>query len=1011
MEYDAHSGQLYTGGRDGCIKVWSSSHEPLEEEKELHQRHHQNHQNHQPDVVEEFEFQSPIDEEEIDVNLLKLEACISSNSLPYVGVQNDTNLSIKNNFNIHFDWINDIQLVNQNQNLVSCSSDLSIKIIDLKTNQYNKFTNNHTDYIRKLSYDSHFNANIMISGGLDGKINIWDLNSLQSLQTIHNFTDINFSLSSIYSLANFENIIATGGPSHTIHLFDKRSLSTPFIRKLIGHLDNIRCLLMNDRYVLSGSSDSSIKLWDLRTFKVFKNFDIHDYPIWALTSDKHDFSTFYSGDRSGRIVKTDISYLSSSDHISIPEFDSFNNNDLEVVNEKIGISTIIADEDSPILSLCTQGNLILSSNSKSFNQYIVPNTSDIAKYQYLRAGIDQLNNKDFLEVDDSIVQKVTTSSNQDDLNSDFYDLISHLSMDTHLDMQSTFLSNNLFDSGTPPTENPDKVDAIEEDFNSMFLDTNGGPSKEFINVYKDGNHSQLLKDSTIDETPVEILLNPIPAKNICAVPFNLKPVAEFIVEPKSVVAKRLFNNKRQLIALYLNGDIKMWDLLTCQEVRTWPIGDKPAGCLDSKQLEARTKEMDNIYQKLQTIEILNNWCEVEIKAGKLFITLKESSFLNVEIYYDDMIKHYPFLSLDHPTNAHLKDKKVKATDDDRFFLGAILLHSWFHEYSLYEWNYDASLREELRNTNKKVSESDLSSVSSLKKFKYFGKSGKPSPSSSSKLFSSKDSESTKSIDDTPDQADISKSSSVVSLTSLSDSSDDSIMKLIQSNKKFYIEKLSQINKKSGGGSIDSLLNVDIINPIIRDSNKVGCLPYYPQINAKELLPQNLQIMIFEFTPELGNYRDVSSFLMKDLNTNTMINELRLKLPKWVGLPLLYNRYNPRELPKIAFQLFECNYYELPPNKKIGGKSNKKIKRLPSLESSIKLTSHNMLRVGKILNYVTEKFESKTPEMKAGKLASDWLIFECKGIELTKDMTLQTIKTKIWKSSSDIELYFRRKFDT
>lgn len=915
MQYS--NGKLYTGGRDGCIKVWQSG-----KEDKLH-------------IID------GVDDEDADVNLLKLEASISSNTLPYTPPTN--NFSLIDNYNIHFDWINDIKLVNDGH-LVSCSSDLSMKIVDLDTGMVTRFGNNHTDYIRKLSYDS----GTLISGGLDGRVNLWDLDTLQSTRSIYNTLDISTNLSSIYSLANCGDVIATGGPSQTINLFDKRA-QTPFIRKLIGHSDNIRCLLMNEHYVLSGSSDSSIKLWDLRTFKVFKNFDIHDYPVWALASDCADFSTFYSGDRSGRIIKTDISYCSSSDHPPVPEFDTFSLADVSAVDEKIGISTIVADEDSPVLSLCVQGTSILSSNNNCFNQYIVPSTRDIAKYQYLRTGIDHLVNKDME------VELVQNDVQQDDLNSDFYDLISHLSMDT--DLQSTF--SNPMDTGTPPTETAEKFE-MEEDYNSMFLDPNGGPSKEFINAYKN-NPRGLLKDSTIDETPVEILLNPVSSKNISAVPFNLKPAAGFIIEPKSVVTKRVFNNKRQILALYLNGDIKMWDLLTCQEIRTWP--GQSMHCLDAKQLEVRTKEMDNIFSKLQDDETLNNWCEVEIKAGKLFITLKETSFLNVEIYYDDMVRNYPSLSLDSPANAYLKEKKVRASVDDRYYLGAILLHSWFHEYSIYEWNYDVQMREEIKNSKK---EDD-------RKFKYF----------KSKLSASVKSE----------------VSSMVSLSSQNES-DDSVMRLINTNRKYY-------ESKHGG---NSLLKVDVIDPAVRDLGKGEYLPYYPRIHAK-LLPQNLKIMIFEYSPDLGNYRDVSSFLLGDLNNNTMINELRMKLPRWVGRPLLYNRYNPRDMPKIAFQLIECNYNELSPNKKIGGKANKKIKKLPVLESSIKLTSHNMLRVSKILTYLTDKFELKPSEMKNGKEASDWLVVECKGIELTKDMTLQTIKTKIWKSSSDIELYFRRKFDT
>lgn len=107
---------------------------------------------------------------------------------------------------------------------------------------------------------------------------------------------------------------------------------------------------------------------------------------------------------------------------------------------------------------------------------------------------------------------------------------------------------------------------------------------------------------------------------------------------------------------------------------------------------------------------------------------------------------------------------------------------------------------------------------------------------------------------------------------------------------------------------------------------------------------------------------------------------------------------------------EMDYSQLPPDKKIGGKSQKKIKRLPLVVNSTKLVSQNMLRVNKILYYVTEKFDTRTSEMKEKRNPLEWLALECRGQELQGNMTLQTIRTKIWKSSGDIELRFRRKFD-
>ena len=55
--------------------------------------------------------------------------------------------------------------------------------------------------------------------------------------------------------------------------------------------------------------------------------------------------------------------------------------------------------------------------------------------------------------------------------------------------------------------------------------------------------------------------------------------------------------------------------------------------------------MEDLFEQYQTSDTLNNWCEVEIKSGKLLVTIKESSYLNVEVYYDELISLYPFWML------------------------------------------------------------------------------------------------------------------------------------------------------------------------------------------------------------------------------------------------------------------------------------------------------------------------------------------------------------------------------
>lgn len=989
IQYSSTRNQLFTGGRDGIVKVWNAAAETPRSSQ--------------------FEFSfGPADEpQEVDERLLKLETAISSNRLPHK-VPTTRYDAAERNYSIHFDWINDVKLVNNDRSLVSALADLSLKLINLDGDEsdVHKFQNVHTDYIKRVTCIAP--QNLVVSGGLDGNVVVWDLTTLQPTLQFQNFSTPNLP-TSIYALSNnHSNLISTGGPSNTINVYDRRvstEANANLIRRLVGHQDNVRCLLMNGNFILSGSSDSSVKLWDMRNFKVYKNFEMHDEAVWSLSSQSTDFAEFYSGDKSGNIIRTDLSYLSSHNKDNL--FRTFSSNDISFIDEKIGLCTLVAKADSPIVALCVEDHSVFASTYTSLNRYHVPDTDQLAQYQYLRTCVDYSMNLES-QLDDDLDG---TAAEQSDLNSDFYDIVSHLSMDTNnLEIQSLMSGVNFVSNGGD-TE-------INAEYSSMFLNINGGPSFEFVNAYKDevGLRDSLEFDSkqVVDETPIEILLNPIPSNRIVTIAYNRKPFQEFQVSPKSIIAKRMLNNKRWMLVLYLNGDIKIWDVFVCKEIKSFPFVNNKCP-LSKDDLKERNKELDKIFQEYQTMDTLNNWCEVDIKSGKLLVSLIESSYANVEIYFDELIKHYPFLSINNAENGVPSTSKIKTHPDDRYALSQIFLNSIFQTYARYEWQNDKRIREEMRGLKAAnsvgESENEGSSESSvtedLKRKRLFSRKSPKTTVSQAKVVPPSPSVSIGSnmSDLGNDLADTANNGEVVP--------EDSISRLLQWNKQKYREKYKAQGTKKLAASMMRLYSND---PDFASKDDES----YKVLIPARRLPGNLLIIIFENSPELGNYRDVCSFHLDDLNTLEypaksptkvhLIQQVRQNLPKWIGQPILYDKFPQKEVPKIAFQLFEVDYTTLTEDKKIGGKVQRKIKRLPALESSIKLTSQNMLRVNKILNYLTDKFDTRTSEMKDKKPPSEWLELECKGQTLDPNMTLQTIKTKIWKLNSDIELLYRRKFD-
>ncbi|KAG9318516.1 hypothetical protein JVU11DRAFT_607 [Chiua virens] len=212
---------------------------------------------------------------------------------------------------MHTDWINDILLCNYNQTVISASSDGTIKAWNPHSNPSTdpSIIGTHADYVRCLAFCRE--SNWIVSGSFDRTIKLWDLTLSspvpQPLLTLKP-PDATAPKASIYALAADPcgHAIASGSPERVIRMWDPRSGKRT--GKLVGHTDNIRAILISDdaRYLLTGSTDASIKLWSLSSQRCLHTFTYHTDSVWSLHSNHPSLKTFYSGDKSGIVCKVDI---------------------------------------------------------------------------------------------------------------------------------------------------------------------------------------------------------------------------------------------------------------------------------------------------------------------------------------------------------------------------------------------------------------------------------------------------------------------------------------------------------------------------------------------------------------------------------------------------------------------------------------------------------------------------------------------------------------------------------
>lgn len=270
LQLDPTQGRLYSAGRDGIIRVWNTAN----------------------------------------------------------GVQDRYIQSMEH----HTDWVNDIILCCGGKNLISASSDTTVKVWNAHKGFCMSTLRTHKDYVRTLAYAK--DKEQVASAGLDRAIFLWDVNTLTAL-TASNNTVTTSSLvgnkESIYSLTMNPSgtILVSGSTEKVLRVWDPRNCSR--LMKLKGHADNVKalCISRDGTQCVSGSSDGTIKLWSLTQQRCVSTIRVHTEAVWALVATDN-FTHIVSGGRDKSVIITELRN---------PE--NF---------------MIVCEETAPILKLCLSGD-------------------------------------------------------------------------------------------------------------------------------------------------------------------------------------------------------------------------------------------------------------------------------------------------------------------------------------------------------------------------------------------------------------------------------------------------------------------------------------------------------------------------------------------------------------------------------------------------------------------------------------------------------------------------------
>lgn len=378
---NAPEGILYAGGRDGMISAWGLA-LPMRKRRRNNRTQHgefteydeeatagllDDHRGQSGSRFGRYHSYSSPKEWEVDTTGL------------YDGHAKIRPASFRQCIGSHTDWVNELLLCNQNQTVVSASSDGNVNIWnphDTQSSMTPQILGTHKDYVRALTLAK--NANWVASGSFDKTIKLWDIGEVRHSPII---TLPESSVkSSIYTLStnNTGTVIAGGSPERVIRVWDPRSGDQ--VSQLVGHTDTVRKVVMSEdgSHMLSASSDSTIKLWSLGEQRCLHTFTHHTDSVWSLFSDHPRLDIFYSGDRSGLICKVDwerCNEVSEGECVLLAK-DADVDTEYKFASESnaSGIHSLVSTDDSFVWSANANGkiNRWLDIASKSAREAIYP---------------------------------------------------------------------------------------------------------------------------------------------------------------------------------------------------------------------------------------------------------------------------------------------------------------------------------------------------------------------------------------------------------------------------------------------------------------------------------------------------------------------------------------------------------------------------------------------------------------------------------------------------------------
>nr|XP_043623000.1 WD-40 repeat-containing protein MSI1-like [Erigeron canadensis] len=164
---------------------------------------------------------------------------------------------------------------------------------------------------------SKFKKGLLLSGSYDSKVCLWDINQIPQNKAIDALQTFEFHKGPVEDVAwhlKHYYLFASCSADRYLHIYDLRSECTcrPD-QKLMAHQSEVTCLSFNpfnEWLVATGSTDSTVKLFDLRKFVApLHTFKRHEDEVIQIGWSPHDETILASSCTGRRLMVWDASRI------------------------------------------------------------------------------------------------------------------------------------------------------------------------------------------------------------------------------------------------------------------------------------------------------------------------------------------------------------------------------------------------------------------------------------------------------------------------------------------------------------------------------------------------------------------------------------------------------------------------------------------------------------------------------------------------------------------------------